>query len=326
VLGPLADSLRAAAIPVVDRLDDLAGAPDVLHGQHHVETLTALLHFPGLPGLAVCHGFAPWEEAPLLFPRLLRHVAVDVPTAERLTAAGVPAERIETVLSSVDLDLFRPRPPLPTRPRKALIFSNNAQESTHLAPIRLACERAGIDVDVAGIASGRVVDRPQDVLPAYDLVFAKARAALEALAVGAAVVLCDAAGCGPLVTASDLPRLRPLNFGFRTLDQTLSPEALGAQIERYDPLDAAEVCRQVRATAGLTAAVDRYIALYGTVYAEQRRRLRTARAAAFPVAESRAAAAYLAWLNPYLKERTRALIDRDALWQRVHELEAAAKR
>ena len=73
------------------------------------------------------------------------------------------------------------------------------------------------------------------------LVFAKGRAALEALAVGCAVVLCDAAGCGPLVTAADFDRLRPQNFGFRTLTEPVLTEGLLAQIERYDPEDAARV-------------------------------------------------------------------------------------
>ena len=36
----------------------------------------------------------------------------------------------------------------------------------------------------------------------YDLVFAKARCALEAMAVGAAVVLCDTHGLGPMVTSA----------------------------------------------------------------------------------------------------------------------------
>jgi len=48
-------------------------------------------------------------------------------------------------------------------------------------------------------------------------VFAKGKAALESLAVGAAVVLCDARGVGPMVTSSQLDHLRPLNFGLRAL-------------------------------------------------------------------------------------------------------------
>ncbi len=317
LLGGLARELAAAGVPAVDDLAAIAEPPDLIHGQHHVETLTALLFFPGVPGLFVCHGFEPWEEAPLLFPRLLRHVAVDLPTAERLAAAGVPPERIETVLNFVDLARFRPRPPLPRRPGKALVFSNNAAEGSHLPTVRAACAGAGIELEVAGIASGRVAERPEELLPGYDLVFAKGRAAIEALAVGAAVVLCDAAGCGPMVTSGELDRLRPLNFGFRTFDQPLSAPAVSAQIARYDPADAALVSAMMRQTASLDEAVDRYLDLYGQILAEHRAR---GAGAADVVAESRAGAAYLRWLDPYLKERGRALIDREALWRRVRAL------
>ena len=55
------------------------------------------------------------------------------------------------------------------------------------------------------------------MLGQYDIVFAKARCALEALAVGNAVVLCDTVGVGPMVTTGEVDRLRRLNFGVRAL-------------------------------------------------------------------------------------------------------------
>ena len=51
----------------------------------------------------------------------------------------------------------------------------------------------------------------------YDLVFGKGRAALEGLAVGAAVVLCDLEGAGPLVRSDRYDELRRRNFGLRAL-------------------------------------------------------------------------------------------------------------
>jgi len=316
VLGALAGELAASGVPAVNDLAAVA-APDVIHGHHHAQTLTALLAFPGVPGLFVCHGTEPWEEAPPSFPRLLRYVAVDVPSAKRLTAAGVPAERVETILNFVDLDRFRPRAVLPRRPAKALVLSNNAHAGTHLPAVEAACAAAGIALDVAGIASGHIAACPEKLLPEYDLVFAKGRAALEALAVGAAVVLCDAAGCGPLVTSGDFARLRPLNFGYHSFAGPVSAAALGAEMARYDPVDAARVSARIRQEAGLDAVIDRYLDLYARIVAEQR----TRSGADAGEEESRAAARYLRWLDPFLKERNQALIDREALWQRVRVLE-----
>jgi glycosyl transferase family 4 len=300
-LGPVAEALRAATIPVVDRLDAIAEPPDVIHGQHHVETLSALLRFPGVPAVHVCHGWIPWEEIPPRFPRILRYVAVDFTTRERLVSEhGIPPERVEVVLNFVDLARFRPRPSLPAVPRRALVFSNQANESTYLPAVRAACSRFGIALAVAGIASGLATDQPEELLAGYDLVFAKGRAALEALAVGAAVVLCDLTGAGPLVTSRNVDQLRPLNFGIRTLQNPVEPEVLARQIEQYDPEDAAEVSRRIRATAGIEAAADRMIEIYERVLAEHR-----VRGNPPPEEESRAAADYLQWLNPYLEERSR---------------------
>ena len=49
-LGAVAEELRAATIPVIDRLEALGEPPDIIHGQHHYETLSALLRFPATPG------------------------------------------------------------------------------------------------------------------------------------------------------------------------------------------------------------------------------------------------------------------------------------
>lgn len=262
-LGQTARDLRNATVPVVDDLDAIASAPDLIHGQHHVETMSALLRFPNTPAVFFCHGWLPWEERPPKHPRIVRYVAVDDTCLDRLVAeSGIAEERVSVILNSVDLDQFLPRPPLPAKPARALIFSNGANESTHLSAVREACQRSGLTLDVIGADAGNVAARPQDVLGQYDIVFAKARCALEAMAVGTAVVLCDTAGAGPMVTAGELERLRRLNFGVRTLRNNIDSDVLQTEIARYNPADAAEVSRQIRTNAGRSAAIDQTIALY----------------------------------------------------------------
>jgi glycosyl transferase family 4 len=205
ILGAVAQEIRAATIPVVDHLDKIALPPDLIHGQHHLETLTALLHFPGIPAVAFCHGWAPWEENPLRFPRILRYVAVDLTCRDRLLFEhGIPEKQIQVLFNFVDLQRFCRRAPLPVLPQRALIFNNHATERTHLPALREACSRLGLKLDVMGAASKTASSRPEKEIGQYDLVFAIGRSALEALAVGAAVVLCSAAGVGPLVTVTSL--------------------------------------------------------------------------------------------------------------------------
>jgi hypothetical protein len=225
--------------------------------------MSALLRFRSTPAVFFCHGWLPWEEAPPRHPRIVRYVAVDDTCLDRLVAeSGIAEERVAVILNSVDLDQFLPRPSLPAKPARALVFSNGATESTHLGPVREACQRSGLTLDVIGADAGNISARPQDVLGQYDVVFAKARCALEAMAVGAAVVLCDTAGAGPMVTSSELERLRRLNFGVRSLRNNIDADVLQKEIARYDPADAAEVSRRIRTNAGRSAAIDQTIALY----------------------------------------------------------------
>lgn len=295
VLGEVARELRAATVPVIDDLNLLAVRPDVIHGHHHIETMMALLHFPETPAIHYCHGWTSWLDEPPHFPRILRYVAVDQTCRDRLLLrSGVPEERVRVLLNFVDMNRFRSRSQLPSRPKKALLFSNYASDETHLRIVREACARAGLEFDVIGSSVGRPCAEPENVLGDYDIVFAKARAALEAMAVGTAVVLCDATGMGPMVTCAEVERLRGLNFGVRALSQPLDADRLAVEIGRYDRADATEVSKKIRADAGLEAAVSDLIELYDEVIAEYLARDNTDDAGA---AEGRAAAAYLGRLK-----------------------------
>jgi hypothetical protein len=264
-LGRLADAMRDATIPVVADLGGLGARPDVIHGQDNHELLTALAMFPTVPAVRVCHG---WEdEAPEPFPRVRRYVCVDETVRDRAVGEwGVPESRAVVLLNFVDLRRFAARPPLPRRPGRALVFSNYA--AAHVPPIREACQQLGIALDAVGASVQAAVDDPERLLPQYDLVFAKGRCALEAMAVGAAVVLCDARGLGPMVTAGGFDDLRQANFGMRTLGRAVTAGAVAAVVANYDADDAARVAGTVRATAGLDDAVARMLQVYDEVIAE----------------------------------------------------------
>ena len=297
-LGEIAEEIRSATVPVVDDLGKVGITPDVIHGHHHPETMTALLHFPGVPAVFFCHDWMSWHDIPPRFPRILRYVAVDDTNRDRLAFEhGVPEDRLRVVRNTVDLERFRPRAPLPPRPRHALVFSNYASEHTHVGAVREACARAGLTLDVIGTGAGNPVARPEAVLGRYDIVFAKARCALEALAVGTAVVACGSEGVASMVTTRELEELRRWNFGIRALRAPLDPDILAREIARYDPAECAEVSRRVRATAGLDSAIDELVALYREVMAEQARSGGTNLDA-----EERAAAAYLRQWGPRFKD------------------------
>ncbi len=288
-LGGVAAELHKATIPVLDDLSHLPFKPDIIHGQHHLDTMTALLSLPGVPAIYFCHGWLPWEEMPPVFPRILRYVAVDRACLDRvLYEARIPEDKTLLLLNFVDLKRFRPRGPLPPKPRRALIFSNRAKETNYAKSIREACARFQIEVDVMGHSAGNPAQEPEKLLPQYDLVFAKGRAAMEALAVGNAVVVCDSSGCGPLVGTQNFDRLRSLNFGVRTMRLPVTAENVAEQVGHYDAQDAAQVSRLIRAQADLEQTTDQLLDLYEEVIEEFRQA-----PAPDPVAELQAAGAYL---------------------------------
>jgi len=296
-LGEMAAEIRAGTVPVVDDLAQVGAPPDIIHGHHGLETLAALLAFPGVPAVAVCHSWVGWPDAPVIFPRVARYLAVDHTCRDRLVFEhGLPEDRVQVLLNAIELARFQPRGPLPARPARAFVFGNSAG-GDYLAAIRQACAAAGMSVDVAGYRAGTVLDRPQDVLGQYDVVFAKGKAALEAAAVGAAVVVADLGGIGGMVTTANVGTLRPLNFGLRTLRRQPTVDVIAGELARYDAADAAAVSRLVRETAGHETLVDELLDVYATVLAEREG------AADDPGAELRAASRYVAGLAEPLRQR-----------------------
>lgn len=292
-LGPVAGQLRSATVPVVVDLDAVGAPPDAVLGNHHAELMTALLRFPHVPGVHVCHAWTSREAYPPRFPRIRKYVAVDETVRDRLVSEeGIAADRVEVVLNPVDATRFPPRPPLPSRPRTALLFSNYASETTHLPVVREACARARLELEVVGAGVGRVVEDPGPLLARVDVVFAKARSALEALVAGASVILCDSTGSGPLVTSREFAALRRRNLGIRTLDRPLAPELLAGEIARYDAVDAALTSDLARASASLPKIVSELEAVLREAVAAEE--------AAGPPdreAEEIAASAFLRWLD-----------------------------
>lgn len=297
ILGPVADDLRAMSVPVTDCLDSLTIAPDVIHGHHHLEAMTALLHFPATPALLFCHSWRHWEEMPVHFPRIRRYVAMNRHTFNRLTCEhGIPPEKVEWLPNFVDLTRFRARSHLPEQPLRAAVFGNHATEDGFVRIVRAACDRVGVHLDVLGLGAGNPISRPWEVLGDYDLVFASGRCALESLASGAAVIICSPFGLGPMVTAATVDELREINFGsMSTIGRPFDVDHVVQEIAKYSADDAMAASRRVRSVASLDAATDRLVELYHDAIDDYER----ARATVHD--DLRAAAGYLRQISDRVK-------------------------
>jgi glycosyltransferase involved in cell wall biosynthesis len=259
-LGPSAESLRAAGITVTNRLDAVAFAPDVVHGNHSVDLVHGLIRFPDAPGVFVCHNSDHWACSPPDLSQVRAFVAVDRACRDRIVN-DLPRVRddVRIIQNAVDLERYRSRDALPARPSRALALT---KFSDHLAALHAACAACGLQLDQFGPGTGQVVDDLPDRLKQYDLVFATARMALEAMAVGCAVIVVDARGLAGMVTAQNCAAWREDNYGRRILTRPVTADAIMEEIARYDATDAAAVAADVRAHH----ALDRILASYEQVY------------------------------------------------------------
>jgi hypothetical protein len=266
VLGRTATSLQEQSIPVVDNLALITEPPDIIHGSHTPTIIESIVRFPTCPAIQVHHSTGypivgyPMSE-PLFLPQVRRHVAVDQNTRDYLvSAAGVPPERIRLAYNAADLRRVPPRArPLRARPERALIFTKTRSQ---VPIVTEACRRAGITVQTLGRGVDRVVMDPERELVEYDLVFATARSALEAIAAGAATIVMDGRGLSEMATRDNFDRLRLHNFGRRSLLHEVTIESIACEIAKYDAAEAAALSDYARPLVDIEHQLDLFERLY----------------------------------------------------------------
>src|SRR2546430_106812 len=101
-----------------------------------------------------------------------------------------------------------------------------------------------------------------------DIVFATARMAIEAMAVGCAVVIVDGRGLAGLVTPDVVAAWREENFGRAILTRPVSVELLTQEIARYDAAGATRVAADVRRNHDLGRSLSIYEAIYRVAIAK----------------------------------------------------------
>ena len=322
MLGKASDALAARGVAVIDDLSQLGEAPDIIHGQHCIPCGEALIRFPETPAIYVCHGFTPWVAEPIHFPQIGAYVAVDEACRDRLVhTEGIDPARVLVIPNAVDFARVPPRSaPLAERPRRAAAFYKAAAAGE----LRAACEQAGIAFDTVGWPANSRIPNAEQKLVQYDLVFATARAALEALCCGCAVIVADGRGFHGLVTPDNFATLRAMNFGLRSLTQPVTVDRCLEEIARYNRDDAAAVTARAREAADLTGTIEQYERLYEEVIAGARRPVIDE--AARKQAEARFLHDYLPrrpgdgrW--PWLAERERLHNERGALQQEQQRLQ-----
>jgi Glycosyltransferase Family 4 len=315
-VGALGETMRASGFVVTKNAEFGDWVPDLIQANQTYPLVTVVCRFPDVPVVTICHDARVWYSEPLDLPNIQKQLAVDDACRERIaTALPHLAEHVEVLHNSVDLDQFRPRARLPHRPRRALILTKHA---SHVDAIRAACADIGLSVEALGSGVGREVDDLPARLPEFDLVFATARMALEALAVGCAVIVVDGRGLAGLVTLDVVASWRHRNFGFSLLTRTGSHQEIVSEIQRYDADDAGLVSQFIRRNSSLSAYLNRLEQIHTEVLA---------RSPARPIDRDfliTALGQALVTLTTSLERQMRERLESQAAeWNRLHETSLA---
>jgi len=267
--GRVAAELREAGVVVVGCPAEVPFEPEVIHGHHEWETSLAALQWPHCPVISFCRGLDGWQEEPCVAPNVVRWVAIDEPCRQRLLdTPGVVAEKVRLVLNGIDLQRFQMGPMGEGRADKALILSNYATEQNFAAVVVAGCRLAGLDCEILGAGVGRSVADPERVLAEHSVVFAKGKVALEALACGCAVIVCDERGLGPLVTPENFEQLRAESFGFPCMTEVVAVPGIVSRLAARAEEKTMRVCAMTRQVAGAERMFGDLERLYAEVQGE----------------------------------------------------------
>jgi hypothetical protein len=296
VVDDAGNSLSDDGVTIVSDLAELPFQPDIIHAQHNLDAMTAIMAFPKVPAIYCCHGATEPEKQPL-HPRILRYVAITPTMRMRMAAeSGIDEASIDVISNAVDLRQFSNTRTPPDQPRRAAVYSSLVGPDSAISlTIAEAAAMVGLELDFRGARAGaRPVHTPETELLDYDIVFAAGKSAIDAMACGCVVIVVGSTGCGELVRTENLERLCLANFSIPMNSPPPQATRILEQIRRYSAADAAETTRRLRTMADFEKYLDRFTALYEQVIAISRERVDDR------LAEQRASANYLRSLVPWI--------------------------
>lgn len=266
--GDLAKLLTEKGISVCTHLKKLKQKPDCIHGHHNIVTLKAASYFKNTPIVYFIHDRTYSLDYPFKHPNILQYVAVDYNCKERYIENGFANDAIEVIYNWANLSRFKQRKTISAKPRKALAFSNYMSQTNIFPFIKEACLSQNIEIDLIGSGNGNATETPENILEQYDLVFGKAKAAIEAMATGAAVIVCDFRGLAEMVTPENMFHYRKYNFGMKLMTNKIQTDLIVREIQKYDADTILKVSTYIRKEADFMHIVSQLENTYSRIIKE----------------------------------------------------------
>lgn len=266
--GRISERLALCGIQTLSDLNSLSGV-DIIHSHHRLEFKIAAAYFPDVP---VVHGsLGPTHpiERPFGGTNIItRHIAISAMIKQVLVREEqIPGEKIDVVPNFVDLGRFSPVNRINEHPRRILLMSNYFQDAETL---QKACELAGgLELSWIGEKSTPVWEVEKYIEQA-DIVVTLGQGALQAMAMGRAVIVAGTISSDGLVTPANFEDMLAVNFNghlrkFHGMGESrpMSAEELAEEIKKFDRESAEALMDRVREEFNVSRIADKLLAIYG---------------------------------------------------------------
>jgi hypothetical protein len=229
-LGPFTDHVRQRGVDVAGELRDLPGDCDVVLSQDALVVYDLAERYPrAFHAFRVCGDVFDFQLPPQL-EGIVDLIVVLSDRYERLArASGVKAPLLRLRVP-IDSDRLSPVAPIRSRPRRAVLLGNYRDRDELVSE---AWSRHGVEVSRVGGSSQRY--DLSAALADADIVVAKSRAALDAMACGRAVYVFDVFGGDGWVTPASYPALEADNFAGQATPRVIGVAELERDLADYDP-------------------------------------------------------------------------------------------
>lgn len=264
VLGKLSKEIMDGGVFVTNSLDKLQ-VPDIIHAHHYNQTLDVINKFKETPAIFFCHSGTISDERPPNHENIKKYVAVDDFCLENILNHGISIDKTQVIYNWVNTDRYNQKKNINNEPKNALIFSNYTAKNNFYRAINIACKNTGIEVHAIGRDLRETVRNPEAILGNYDIVFAKAKCAMEAMACGCAVIICDYPGLGEMVTPENFDYARKYNFGFKNMSRPHNVDLITNEIKKYNADNIKIVSDKIRIENDFKKSLDEIINLYNNI-------------------------------------------------------------
>lgn len=263
IMGDLAETLLKQGIHVCTDLKKIKQKPDCIHAHHNLTAIKAARFFKKTPILFFIHDRTNVMDYPFKHHNILQYAAVDYNCKERYCLEnGFADEDVEVIYNWANLSRFKQREAIAPIPKKALAFSNYMSQTNIFPQIKEACLSQGIEIELLGSGNHNATMTPEDILGGYDIVFAKAKAAIESMATGAAVIVCDFRGLAGMVTPENMSHYRKYNFGMKLMTRKIQTDLIVNEIRKYDCESISKVTNFIRKEADFLSIVTQLEQVY----------------------------------------------------------------